>query len=157
MRGNFKLRTLTLSMRGNWARIMRSATDVSVNERLSSGLSKIKKKKLYIYIWITEAEWRCSKIKAELNCITTRRRTKGEGEYTNLVIKFDDEVGWFEFRLVVGLAGVFCLWMKLLLMSCPCPLGLCLERSFFLFRLKISAFIVYHWGWKKPTFLFLFF
>ena len=85
-------------MRGNWARIMRSATNVSVNERLSSGLSKIKMKKLYIHIWMTQTEWNYSKIKAKLTCNTTTRRTKGEGVYTNLVIKFDDEVGWFEDR-----------------------------------------------------------
>ena len=72
---------------------MRSATNVSVNERLSSGLSKIKEKKLYIYLNHS------NRMKlAKLTCITTTRRTKGEGVYTNLVIKFDDEVGWFEDR-----------------------------------------------------------
>ena len=74
---------------------MRSATNVSVNERFSSGLSKIKKKKLYIYIYLNHS----NRMKlAKLTCITTTTRTKGEGVYTNLVKKFDDEVGWFEDR-----------------------------------------------------------
>lgn len=47
---------------------------------------------------MTQTEWKYSKIKAKLTCITTTTRTKGEGVYTNLVIKFDDEVGWFEDR-----------------------------------------------------------
>ena len=70
----------------------------------------------------------------------THAVTKGEeGVNTNLVKKFDDKVGWFEDRQVVGLAGVFCLWMNPLLMFCPWGLCLCLERSFFLFLGKYSS------------------